>query len=290
MVSRYKKIVIVGPTASGKTSLAIQVAKSRRGEIICADSRTIYKYMDIGTAKPSKEDQQFVKHHLLDILEPNQSFSAGEFKKLAIDKIKTITTDKHIPIVVGGSGLYVYGLIYDYKFPAGADNSLRRELNNLNVKELQERLKQLNVDLYTKIDIKNPRRLIRAIETYDQPQKKNNDLPRDILLIGLFPGFKELEKNIIKRTDKMFEQGLIAETKYLRDNYGLVEPLNTTGYKETADYLEDKITIAELKELIVLHTLQLAKRQMTWFKRNKDIVWLDNTNEAVNYINRNIEL
>lgn len=289
MVTTVKQVAIIGPTASGKSELAMQVAKQCQGEIICADSRTIYRGMDIGTAKPTIDDQAKVPHHCLDLLEPSQPYSAGQFKRDASEAIGSIKSRRKTPVIAGGSGLYVYGLVYDYRFPAGADNTLRHQLDQLSLSELQDRLKQLDEQTYSEIDTNNPRRLIRAIETAGKPKLKNQKLPSDTLLIGVFPGFTELTQRINKRTEAMIRAGLVDEVGKLIDKHSSkAEPLQTIGYKEVAGYLDGKTSLDQMSELISLHTFQLAKRQMTWFKRNKEILWFDTTNQALEYIVKNL--
>ncbi len=285
MVTPRKVIAIVGPTASGKTGLALQLAQKVPAEIICADSRTIYRGMDIGTAKPSLEEQGGVPHHLLDILNPDQPYSAAEFKNDANRLMQDIESRSKLPVVVGGTGLYVTALLYDYEFPAGADNTLRKELEQKELTELQDELRQRDPEAYKTVDTKNKRRVIRAIETIGQPRSRNNRLPENCLLLGLNPSMEELEKRIQKRTKQMLGEGLVSEVKSLANKYGkAVEPLQTVGYREVIEYIEGRHTLEETEQLINLHTRQLAKRQLTWFKRNKDIVWFPNAEQAIAYI------
>lgn len=282
MVSGEKIIAIVGPTASGKTGLAIEVAKHVGGEIICADSRTIYTGMDIGTAKPSPDEMQGVRHHLLDILEPNQSYSAGEFKRDATKMVEQIQERDKIPIIVGGTGLYVSALLYDYRFPAGANNAVRGQLEGKSLEELQTILQAKDPEVYYDIDTKNKRRVIRAIETVGRPKTKREKLSPDYLLIGLSPEMEVLEERIRARTQTMLEAGLVHEVDGLVRKYGDAEPLRTVGYREVADMIRGKQSRDKTEELVILHTRQLAKRQMTWFKRNKDIVWFQSAEDAQN--------
>jgi len=285
MVTPRKLIAIVGPTASGKTGLALQLAQKVPAEIICADSRTIYKRMDIGTAKPSVEEQGGVPHHMLDILNPDQPYSASEFKDDAGLLIQDIGSRNKLPVVVGGTGLYVTALLYDYEFPAGADNTLRKALELKELTELQDELRQRDPEAFRTVDTKNKRRVIRAIETIGQPRSRNKQLPENCLLVGLNPPMEELEKRIQKRTKQMLSEGLVSEVKKLLNNYGkAAEPLQTVGYREVIEYIEGRHTLEETERLINLHTRQLAKRQLTWFKRNKDIVWFHNTEQAIAYI------
>jgi tRNA dimethylallyltransferase len=274
-------IAIVGPTASGKTELALQIAGENRGEIICADSRTVYRGLDIGTAKPTKEEQARVPHHLLDLLEPNQPYSAAQFKTDAMAAISDIHTWRGLPLLVGGTGLYINAVLYDYHFPAGASNELRQQLERLPLKDLVARLRLADPERATEIDLRNPRRIIRAIETAGLPRIAPKTLPRNVLIIGLNPGMAELERHIAARTRRMLTGGLIEEVQGLLRRFDpVIAPLHTIGYGETIAHLHEEITAAELESQIILHTRQLAKRQMTWFKRNPDIVWVANVREA----------
>lgn len=283
-MSKARVLAIVGPTASGKTGLALDVAKIIQSEIICADSRTIYKGMDIGTAKPSLEEQLQVPHHCLDLLLPSESYSAAEFKRKAQTLAKEIADRGKLPIVAGGTGLYAYALMYNYDFPAGADNELRKELEGYETSKLAAMLKELDEETYSKIDTQNPRRLIRAIETVGKPKSKSK-LPEDYIIVGLNPPMDILEDRIKSRTKAMIKDGLVDEVKNLKSRYGeSIEALQSVGYKEILDYLSGKNTLEEAIELINLHTRQLAKRQMTWFKRNADIKWFDDHNLAKDYI------
>lgn len=285
MVAARKLIAIVGPTASGKTGLALQIAKTTPAEIICADSRTIYVGMDIGTAKPSTKEQGGVPHHLLDILSPDQSYSAAEFKDDASQLIQDISGRSKLPIVVGGTGLYTTALLYDYDFPAGADNQRRKVLEQKDLSELQDELCRRDPEAYKIVDVQNKRRVIRAIETIGQQRFRKNELPKGYLLIGLSPSMDVLEKRIQKRTKQMLEGGLVNEVESLVKKYGKdLEPFQTVGYREVVEYLEGNHTIEQTEQLINIHTRQLAKRQLTWFKRNKDIVWFQNSEQAAAHI------
>ncbi|HVE80785.1 MAG TPA: tRNA (adenosine(37)-N6)-dimethylallyltransferase MiaA [Candidatus Dormibacteraeota bacterium] len=275
-------IAVVGPTASGKTDLALQIAQRYRGEIIAADSRTIYKGMDIGTAKPTAAQQARIKHHCLDLITPDRNFSAAEFKAHALDAICDIRARGKLPILVGGTGLYTYAVLYDYQFPAGASNELRMQLEKMPITELVAQIKQLDPERAAEIDLNNPRRVIRAIETAGKPRTSRPKLPPNWLLVGLNPGQQAIESNIIRRTSAMFKAGLTDEVKALVSHYGPdCEPLNTVGYREIIDNLTGKTTLAEAEELIMVHTRQLMKRQMTWFKRSPDIMWAQSAEEAL---------
>ncbi len=251
-------IAIVGETASGKSALAMDLAERFNGEIISADSRTIYKGMDIGTAKPSPAERKLIKHHLLDLVEPNQSFTVAEFKKLANEAIQDIQKRGKLPIMVGGSGLYIDAVIFDYQF-----SKITREK-----------------------DPKNPRHL-----KLTKAAKLDKQLRQNTLVIGLQLGRANLQKRIAQRVEMMFSDGLIDEAKALGDKYGWeIEVLKTPGYKALRKYLNSEVDIAEAKELFIQSDMQLAKKQRTWFKRNDSIQWVDDPIKAVDiattYLNK----
>ncbi len=278
---KIKLLAIVGPTASGKTGLAISLAKKIGGEVICADSRTIYKGMDIGTAKPSSIEQDGIVHHALDLLNPDQAYSAVEFKALAQSLVGDIQSRGKIPIVVGGTGLYVWALLYDYLFPAGADNEQRRELEDKPLDELCKQLSVADPDAFKEVDLANKRRVIRAIETAGRPREKRRVPIEGAQIVGICPSMKMLEQRIQGRTHKMIQDGLIEEVKYLVGQYGDdVEPLRSVGYREVREYLAQEYDDNKMEQLISLHTRQLAKRQLTWFRRSKDIRWYDDAELA----------
>ncbi len=274
-------LVIVGPTASGKTALALQIAQRYGGEIICADSRTVYQGMDVGTAKPSVKEQALVPHHVLDVVPPNQNYSAVEFKRAALAAIAAIRQRGNLPILAGGSGLYIWSVVYDYQFPAGASQSVRQELASLPLPELVRRLQQQDPERAATVDLQNPRRVIRALETLGQPQVAPKALAPGVYMIGLNPGMPELERRITARTRQQLSSGLVAETRTLLTQYEpVIEPLNTVPYREVIQYMNGEITEAELPELITLHNRQLAKRQLTWFKRSPDVQWVASASQA----------
>ncbi len=276
-----KLITILGPTASGKTDLALDLAERHNGEIICADSRTIYREMDIGTAKPSAADQARVRHHLLDIRNPDETMSAAEFKELAELAIRDISNRGKVPFLVGGTGLYAYAVIYDYKFPAGPRTNEREKLEQLPLVELVARLLREDPERSTEIDLQNPRRVIRALETVGQPREKATQLPSNALLLALRPSQDELEQRIKLRTGAMLAGGLVDEVKRLVEKYGAnLESLRSIDYAEIIDFLAKNISVEKCEELINLHTKQLVKRQLTWLKRNDEIRWLANSSEA----------
>lgn len=266
-----KVYVIYGPTASGKTKLAIDLAKKLDGEIINADSRQIYQGMDIGTAK---EIPNGVKSHLFDITAPDKQLSLAQYQKLAYKAMQDILTRGKTPILVGGTGLYIDSLVKGYSIPQVAPNPrLRNKLEKFSIKKLQEELKKLEPDKLKAMnnsDSNNPRRLIRAIEVAKSSYKKVPGYNKDFQVIFRRPkvSWPELEESIDKRVEQMFKDGLIKETQKLVKKYGKdIEPLRGMGYKEVIDYLDGKITLGEAKKLIKTAHRQYAKRQETWFKK-----------------------
>lgn len=284
-------VAVVGPTASGKTDLAITLAKRYSGEVICADSRTIYRGMDIGTAKPTMIERTGIVHHGLDILSPNEAYSAAEFKNFAEKTTTEVCERGNLPIITGGTGLYLWAFLYNYSFPAGTRNHFRTELEQKSLSWLTADLKQKDPEAYAEVDLKNKRRVIRAIETAGQPKNRSTNLRNGCILVGLCPEFELLEKNIQKRTEKMVKQGLVNEVKKLVEQYGSnTESLQSVGYKEIIEYLNGSYSLEEAKRLISLHTRQLAKRQMTWFKRNKDIQWVETAEQAEQIIKEKLQM
>lgn len=277
-----KTIFIVGPTASGKSELALAVASKYNGEIICADSRTIYKDLDIGTAKPNKQEQKLIKHFGLDLISPDVKFSAADFQKLARHWEEDILNRGKLPIIVGGTGLYVDGLFYDYKFGDKADEELRNILNQRSITELQDIILKNG---YIMPENKNNKRyLIRAIEQKGV-NKRRGLLSADNLIIGLNPGKDVLNQRIHVRGQNMIQAGLIKEIENLANNYGFEVP-GASGniYQAFKPYFEKSKNIEDC--LLVFESLdrRLAKRQLTWFKRNKNIQWFPSVDIALRYI------
>lgn len=271
MVKTPKLIVIVGVTGSGKSDLAMELAKRFRGEIICADSSTVRKYMDIGTAKPSKEDQDRIPHHLLNVVEPDEPFTAADFKQLAIKAIEVITNRGNIPIIVGGSGLYIDSILFDYGFLPKKDSE-RHKLNDLSSKELLAIAKKRNLDV-SKVDTKNPRRLIRLIETKGDIPTKDKLRP-NTLIIGLKSERKSLVFALELRLNTMLEIGLEREVSALNKRYAWDSPgLQSIGYREWHEYFLGRKAHKDVQLDILKNSINLAKRQVTWFKRNKAIQW-----------------
>lgn len=275
-------IVIVGETASGKSDLAIQIAQQFNGEIIAADSRTIYKGMDIGTAKPTLKEQQAVPHHLLSIIEPNQAYSAAQFKADTLQLIDEITSRGNIPILVGGSGLYVDAVIFDYTF-SEVDSKKRSELNNVSLEELQQKARDLGIE-ETEVDFKNRRHLQRAVET-GKVLKNKQQLRPNTLAIGLKLKREVLEHRIKLRVEKMVDAGLVEEVRKLGEQYGWdPEAMSGIGYRFFGEFIRGEITLEEAKQKFIQGDLSLAKRQRTWFKRNKYIQWIDSSDTAITLV------
>lgn len=265
-------VVVVGETASGKSALALKLAQEFNGEIICADSWTVRREVNIGTAKPTAGERALVPHHLLNVASPCEDFTAAVFKKLANEAISGIAKRGKLPIMVGGTGLYIDGVIYDFGFLPAGDRQAREELNKLSNQELLDKIRELGLELGD-IDSRNKRRLIRLIETGGAvPTKK--ELRGSTLVIGLQPDRQELKNRIEARVDAMLSAGLEAEVKALSARYGWdCEALKGIGYAEWRDYFLGVQNLTETRQKIIKNTLDLAKRQRTWFKRNKSIHW-----------------
>ncbi len=283
ILMKPKLIVILGSTATGKTGLAIKLAKQFNGEIISADSRQIYKEMAIGTAKPTKKEMKAVPHHLIDFIGPDEDFNVALYKKRALKAIQNINKKGKIPFLVGGTGLYIKAIIDNIDFPKVKPNKkLRGQLEKKSTEELFKIYKKLDLKGAKLIDKNNKRRLVRAIEVSKltkKPfwvQRKKQVSLFDTLQLGIKLPKKELKKRISKRTDKMFELGLEKEVKRLKKKYMKSPLLSTIGY---AEWFQDKDK-KKIKEAIKLHTLQFAKRQMTWFKKDKRINWIKNYSQA----------
>lgn len=276
---RPKLLVIVGPTASGKSALAMKIAKEFNGEIISADSWTVYKRFDIGTGKPSQTDRKAVKHHLLDVREPTDGFNAPMFKELAAKAIENIQKRGKLPILAGGTGLYIDSLLYDFGFLPSLSGDNREELNKKTIPELLGLAASRKIDLID-IDIRNKRRIIRAIESGGQkPTKKH--LRSGALVVGLQTPPEELKTRIEKRLDKMLYAGLEQEVRELSQSYGWdAEPMKGIGYREWREYFHGNQTLNQTRQRIISATNNLAKRQRTWFKRNPDIQWFGTPEQA----------
>jgi tRNA dimethylallyltransferase len=275
-------VVITGPTASGKSGIAIELAEQYAGEIICADSRTIYKGMDIGTAKPSKADQARVPHWGLDLIAPNEPFSAADFKTYAVQKIAEIRARGHIPFLVGGTGLYIDSIIFDYEFGPSADLEKRAKFERMDLQELHNYCIQHNIILPE--NDQNKRYVIRAIERKGISTKRSVAPANNCIIVGITTSSEQLRARIEKRSEQLFDDGVVQEAKTLGDTYGWEsEAMTGNIYRLLHAYLNNEITESELKMKNMAVDWQLAKRQMTWLKRNSYIIWLT-LDEVKNYI------
>lgn len=273
-----KLLVIVGPTASGKTSLAIDIAKDYDGEIICADSRTIYKGMDIGTAKPSKQERKEVRHHILDIIEPGMVFSAADFKKACAEAVEDIRSRGKLPIIVGGSGMYIDAYLFDYQF---RDRKSEIDVSEMTEDQILDLANKTYPEAMKDIDHRNIQRVAQLLERGPVKKEDRNILKVECKIIGLSPEKPILKQNIAERTKQMLNNGFIHEVEALRDKYGKDCPsLQTIGYKQVGDSLDSKIEDNDVENTINKATQELAKRQITWFKRNSAIHWATNSKDA----------
>jgi len=302
-------IVIVGPTAVGKTDIAIALAKILGGEIISADSMQIYKYMDIGTAKPSIQEREGIPHYMVDIVTPDQEFSVAQFQQQAKEVIQEVSQRGKLPIVAGGTGLYVNSLIYPMDFTeAGEDQDFRENMRALALEKGNEYLyrKLCEIDPATaqRLHHNDIRRIIRALEVYHLTGKpmsyynqnlENDDEPYNSIIIGLTMDRSNLYNRINRRVDIMLKKGLVEEVKRLLE-MGYDKNLTSMqglGYKEIVAYLEGKRTLIESTEILKRDTRRFAKRQFTWFKRIENIHWVDRDNfnskeELVSYLKQYI--
>ena len=283
MAAKVQLLAIVGTTASGKSDLAMKVAKEFDGEIISADSWTVYKGFDIGTSKPSPADQKAVKHSLIDVREATQGFNAPLFQELAQKAIAKIQKQGKLPILVGGTGLYIDSVLYDFGFLDSSTPKERRKLDSMELNELLNLAADQKIDL-TDVDQRNKRRVVRAIEAKgEKPTKKQ--LRPNTLIIGLQLEPEELKRRVEQRVDQMLVAGLEPEVKSLADKYGWeTEPMKGIGYREWQDYLAGGQSLEQTRQRIIRATNNLAKRQRTWFKRNPDIHWFDSGAKAHQFI------
>jgi tRNA dimethylallyltransferase len=285
-IEKPKIIVIVGPTASGKTSLSIKLAKKFNGEIISADSRQVYKGMNLGTGKVTKKEMQGIKHYLIDIISPKKTLTVVQYIKKAKAAIKKIISKNKIPIIVGGTGFYVDALVFDYKFPQVPPNlKLRKTLEKKSTQELFKMLKKIDPQRAKNIDPNNKVRLIRAIEIAQKlgkvPELKK-ELKYNPLFIGIKISKEKLKEKIKKRLIKRLKQGMIKEVEKLKKQGLSWKKLESFGleYRYIAYYLQNKISYKQMLNQLEKAIINYAKRQMTWFKKNKNINWILNYNEA----------
>ena len=285
-------IIIAGPTAVGKTRLSIELAKSINASIISADSMQVYKHMDIGSAKVTKEEMQGIKHYLIDELEPEEEFNIATFKYLAKNDIEYIKKDGKIPIIAGGTGFYIQALLYDINFDADANksNEIRDRLDNLRVTKGNEyvhnMLKEIDKKAANDIHPNNVKRVIRALEYYyltgnkiseHNEAERIKESPYNFKYFVINEDRSLLYKNIDKRVDIMIENGLVDEVKMLKER-GLTKEhtsMQGLGYKEILSYLNNEVSLEESVYIIKRDTRHFAKRQLTWFKREKDVIWIN---------------
>ncbi len=281
MKTNKKVIAIVGATASGKTAYSIELAKKIDGEIISADSRLVYKDMNIGTAKPTAQEMSAIPHHMIDLVNPDFEYSAGLYKKEATDIIKKILLKGKTPIIVGGTGLYIDILLNNFSMPEIPPNrNLRNELEKLQTDDLYEILLKKDQSAEKIIHKNDRKKVIRAIEIINETGKSLKDSRSvedqefDIQWIGRNFERKELYKRIESRVDLMIKQGLVEETKALINKYGRVyNIINTIGYKEILEFIDGKCSLEESCIMLKQHTRNYAKRQLTWFRKNENIEW-----------------
>ena len=282
MNARPKFIAVVGATATGKTDLALKLAEKYNGEIVCADSRTIYREMDIGTAKPTAEEQAWAPHHLLDVIDPGERLSAAAFKQLAEAAMADISSRGKLPILVGGSGLYLDAVLFDYEFPQEADPERREQLEGMSDEELLELLSAEDPEAFETVDRANRRRVIRAIETAGASAGRRSEILPEALVIGTRMNKEVVQKRVELRVEKMLEQGFIDEVGQIGDKYGWDSPaLEVIGYRAFKGLLLGTKTLEEAKADFVRGDMALYKKQVTWFKRNSAIQWVESADEAL---------
>jgi tRNA dimethylallyltransferase len=279
-------VVIAGPTASGKSSLAIELAERFDGEIICADSRTIYRGMDIGTAKPTKEEQAKVPHWGLDLIQPDERYTAAEFKAYATKKIDEIRARGRIPFLVGGTGLYVNAIVFDYQFGPAVDEEQRSKLEKMTIQELHEYCIQNNIMLPE--NDRNKRYVIRAIEQKSINIKRRDDLIENTIIVSITTNRNILRTRIRERVEQIFDDGVVEEATLLGKKYGWeMQSMTGNSYQLAKLYLKDEITAEEFKEKNTTLDWRLAKRQLTWLRRNPYIHWGE-LNEVHKYISERL--
>ncbi|SEQ55831.1 tRNA dimethylallyltransferase [Virgibacillus subterraneus] len=295
-------IAIVGPTAVGKTRLSIEVAESFNGEIISGDSMQVYQGLDIGTAKISEEEKQGIPHYMIDTKSPSDSFSVADYQVLVQQYINEIASHQKLPIIAGGSGLYIQAALYNYNFSDQKRNGavtrrLEEELENLGVLTLYNRLKKIDPDQATKIHPNNHRRVIRALEIYqttgmtmsEYQKEQKRDSPYNPIFIGLEMDRKLLYERINARVDNMLEQGLLDEVEMLyKQGFENCQSMRGIGYKEFIPYFKGEQSLIQATETLKRNSRRFAKRQYTWFKNKLDVQWYTITPETIDETFRKI--
>lgn len=288
---KKKLIVLTGPTAVGKTALSIKLAKAAGGEIISADSVQVYRHLDIGSAKITREEMQGVPHHLIDILEPTEDFSVAAFKALAVKAMDGIYERNHIPIIVGGTGFYIQAVLRDVHFCNTEEDGYRQILEKICQDRggtyLHHMLEQIDPIAAQEIHENNIKRVMRALEYHHQTgvcisehneTERKKTSPYNFVYFVLNCDRQKLYGNIDKRVDKMLEQGLVDEVQSLVCQYGLTKDMVSMqglGYKEILQYLQDACTLEEAVYILKRDTRHFAKRQLTWFRREQEVTWVD---------------
>ncbi|MCI8444470.1 MAG: tRNA (adenosine(37)-N6)-dimethylallyltransferase MiaA [Clostridia bacterium] len=298
-MQKEKVIVICGPTASGKTALSIELAKRIQGEIVSCDSMQIYQEMDLGTAKPTKEETQGIQHHLIDFVSPDERYSVADYKKDAKRAIKEILQKGKTPIVVGGTGLYIDSLIYEIEyqnieFDETYREELEKQVQEKGLEELYQQAKKIDPEAIQKISKKDKKRILRILEIYhatgknkteQEKESRKKEVEYDYQVYALNWERDKLYERINKRVDMMMEQGLIEEVEEIYHKYDkFPTAMQGLGYKEVVEYLEGKTTKEEMTEKIKQETRRYAKRQLTWFRKNKQTIWLEAQEELQNNI------
>lgn len=299
-MQKEKVIIIGGPTASGKTSLSIELAKKINGEIVSADSMQIYKDMNIGTAKPEKEEMQGIPHHMLDFVSPEERYSVADYNKQAKQAIKEILKKGKVPIVVGGTGLYIETLIYEIEFlNIETDLEYRKELEKIaeekGLEYLYNKAQKIDKTAMEKISINDKKRILRVLELYHQTGKTKTQLDKesrkepeyDYKLFAIDMDREVLYDRINKRVDIMLQKGLVQEVENICKKYNeFPTAMQGLGYKEVVEYLEGQATYEEMVEKIKMESRRYAKRQLTWFRKYENLTWLN----GLEAIEKNIDI
>lgn len=300
-----KVIVVIGPTSVGKTKMGVALAKKLNGEVISGDSMQVYRQMDIGTAKVTIEEMEGVTHHCIDILDPKDQYSVHDFQQTVRKQITEITNRGHVPIIVGGTGLYIKAALYDYTFSEMENNhdEINKKYRDYTNEQLYDHLKQIDEESAKILHFNNRRRVLRAIEIYEQTGQKKSEMINeqehiclyDAYFVGLTLPRELLYERINLRVDLMMKNGLQGEMESLikqgltREN----QSMKAIGYKEWFDYFEGKCDLNEVSENIKKHSRQYAKRQYTWFKNQFDVHWydicLENFSKTIEEVSRDLK-